>query len=127
MLFSVRERQTADALGGDQYFSPYMIGQSDAKKTNPKRKLSVQAHENRRLFAAATGMSNPPVGPEVPVLVGSIRPAGNASHCTGHCVSPGQRSLNGRDALRDFVLRAESPEPTKNRASCVWPLDGDIR
>lgn len=104
-----------------------MTGQSDAKKTNPKRRLSVQAHENRRLFAADTEMSNPPVGPEVPVLVGSIRPAGNASHCTGHCVSPGQRPLNSGGALRDFVLRAESPDPTKNRASCVWLLDGYIR
>jgi len=36
--------------------------------------LSFQNLENRRLFAADIGVSDAPYGPEVPAMVGSIRP-----------------------------------------------------
>ncbi len=43
-------------------------------RRKPKRRLSVQNLENRRLFAADIGVSDAPYGPEVPAMVGSIRP-----------------------------------------------------
>ena len=39
----------------------------------PKRRLSVQNLENRRLFAADIGISEAPYGHEVPAMVGSNR------------------------------------------------------
>ena len=43
-------------------------------RRKPKRRLSLQNLENRRLFAADIGVSDAPYGPEVPARVGSIRP-----------------------------------------------------
>lgn len=43
-------------------------------RRKPKRRLSVQNLENRRLFAADIGVSDAPYGPEVPAMVGLIRP-----------------------------------------------------
>ena len=43
-------------------------------RRKPKRHLSVQNLENRRLLAADIGISEAPYGPDVPAMVGSIRP-----------------------------------------------------
>ena len=47
-------------------------------RRKPKRRLSVQNLENRRLFAADIGVSEAPYGPEVPAMVGSVRPTEGA-------------------------------------------------
>lgn len=65
------------------------------EKRIQKRRLSVQPLAIRRLFAADVGISDAPVGPEVPALVGAVRAAQFAPHCTGHCVSAGQRPVSG--------------------------------
>ena len=43
-------------------------------RRKPKRRLSVQHLDNRRLFAADIGASEAPYGPEVPAMVETSRP-----------------------------------------------------
>ena len=80
----------------------------------PKRRLSVQNLENRRLFAADIGVSEAPYGPGVPAMVGSIRPTkvdrpvfGPVSESCPPCQLEGNGEASEMDA---------EPKPTKIEA-----------
>ena len=80
-------------------------------RRKPKRRLSVQNLENRRLFAADIGISEAPYGPEVPAMVGSIRPTKVDRPVFGPIAEscpPCELEVNGEASEMDA-----QPKPTK--------------
>jgi hypothetical protein len=91
-------------------------------RRKPKRRLSVQNLENRRLFAADIGVSEAPYGPEVPAMVGSIRPTKVDRPVFGPIAEtcpPCQLEVNGEASEME-----RHPAPTDTPPIVHGPING---